>query len=197
MDGTSNGSPEGIVPEVVQFILDWNPPQMEIGRHAVANLTQPPPSNAARVGCTRQAAFYDKHLASHLLLERLVSLDALVSTMASTVDQAIQDLVTKNPIHRSAGLLSTVERIEAQVAWSEWTMFHESGVADAYSKHTSVYCLPIASTLAIHPSSRDWGSALVWTPDQMEARWAIADGVLRISTNVIKKDHMVQQLLQN
>ena len=72
MEGTSNGftsQPEGVVPEEVQFVLDWNPPQL---READPNL----PPNTARttsIGYSRPAAFYDRHLASHLILERVSS----------------------------------------------------------------------------------------------------------------------------
>jgi hypothetical protein len=88
--------------------------------------------------------------------------------------------------------------IQDHVSWSEWTPYHESGVAETYSKHAAEFCRPIASTLAIHPSSDMWGAALVWTVDQKDAhRWAIADGVLRISTKVTENGHLVQELLKS
>ena len=101
--------------------------------------------------------------------------------MASTVDQAIEDAVTECLLPKYKGSLMSGEMVKDRVAWSEWTPYHESGVAEAYSMHTSELCRPIASTLAIHPSSQKWGTALVWTIGQKDARWAVADGVLRIT----------------
>jgi hypothetical protein len=65
--------------------------------------------------------------------------------MASTVDQAIEDAVNKHFLPKNKGLLLSAEMIEGQVAWSEWTPYHESGVAEAYTQHTAAYCRPIAS----------------------------------------------------
>jgi len=195
MEGTSNGPtshPE--MPKDVQFILDWKPPLMTARQEA--NPTQKP-RNTHTIGYSRPAAFYDKHLAPHLILKRVICLGSIVSTMGNTVDQAIQVAVTKGAFPpKNEGVLPTAEFIQAQVVWSEWTLYHEIGVAEVYRMHTAMYCRALASTLAIHPSSREWGAALVWTADQKDARWAIADGVLRISTNVIDNGHPVQQLLE-
>jgi hypothetical protein len=94
MEGASNGSTSHpAVPEEVQFVLNWNPPRLTAGRDAGPNSRR----NTARttaIGYSRPAAFYDRHLAPHLILEHVVYLDTLVSTMASTVDQAIEDAVT-------------------------------------------------------------------------------------------------------
>ena len=105
MEGASNRSashPQDIVPEKVQFVLDWNPPQLVLAREANPNWPTREPPDTARsgsptisIGYTCQATFYDMHLASHLTLERVVYLDTLVSAMASTVDQAIQDAASK------------------------------------------------------------------------------------------------------
>jgi hypothetical protein len=204
MEVMSNGStshPEDNVPEEVQFVLNWNPPRFTARRDSEANANFPP--NTARtiitsnIGYSRPAAFYDKHLASHLILERVVCLDTLVSAMASTVDQTIEDAISKHLLPKSNEFLQSARMIERYVSRVEWTPYHESGVAEISSKRVSEFCMPIASTLAIHPSSREWDAALVWTIDQTDARWAIADGVLRISTKVTENGHLMQQLLEN
>lgn len=165
--------------------------------------TQGPPDTApmamrtTTIGSSRKAAFYDKHLASHLILERVVYLDELVSVMASTVDKAIEDAVTKHPLPQHSGLLLSAGIIKRQVRSADWTKYHELGIAEAYIKHTVTYCLPIASTLAIHPSSEEWDQVLVWTVDGKIGRWAIADGVLRMSPNVSQNHHPAQELLKN
>jgi hypothetical protein len=80
---------------------------------------------------------------------------------------------------------------------SEWSPRHELDVAIVYKTHTAKYCQPIASTLALHPSSEKWGTAILWSLDQKGAWWAIADGVLRMSLNVNKGGRTAQQLIRN
>src|SRR5713226_7899913 len=172
MEGASNRSashPQHIVPEEVQFVLDWNPPRL-IPRSIPAretNLNWPtrePPDIAqsslrttSTIGYSRPAAFYDIHLASHLTLERVVYLNTLVSDMASTVDQAIQDVATKGFPPKRKGFLQSAEVIGGLVStYGGWRPYHELGVAEAYLKHTAEYTRSIASTLAIHPSSQLW-----------------------------------------
>ena len=74
--------------------------------------TAPMAMRTTTIGSSRKAAFYDKHLASHLILERVVYLDELVSVMASTVDQAIHDAVAKHPLPQHSGLLLPAGIIE-------------------------------------------------------------------------------------
>ena len=158
------------------------------------------PKPDAAIGYARQAAFYDKHLAPDLILEHVVYLDTLVSAMEATVDQAIQDAINRNFLPKSehaADALHTRRQIECFDKYSDWTPCRESGVADLYSCYAAKYCCSIASTLAIHPSSDNWHSALIWSPEVKETRWAIADGALRISTEVNEDGHLIRQLLQN
>jgi hypothetical protein len=130
-------------------------------------------------------------------LERVVYFDTLVSTLASTVDQAIQDTVTKRPLPKDTGILQSEKLIKLQVMrFFQRTKYRETGIAESY-RQAAMYCLPLASTLAIHPSSEHWDSIMNWTTDGKIGRWAIADGVLFISQNVFEDDQWKQQLLQN
>ena len=206
MEGASSelaGHLDDVLPKEAQFILAWNPPKLVIQTQTDEDdisLTQEPPDTApsairtTTIGSSRQAAFYDKHLAPHLILERVVYFDKLVSTMANTVDQAIQDAVTKRPLPKVTGAIPSEMLIEEQF----WTVFkpgisRENGVAEAY-KQASMYFAPLASTLAIHPSSERWRSTLRWTTDGKIGRWAIADGVLHISEVVFEDDKLKKQL---
>ncbi|KAF8504381.1 hypothetical protein F5888DRAFT_1655232 [Russula emetica] len=185
MEGASSGLAghlDNILPKDAQFVLAWNPPQLRTeGEADVILHTQEPPDTAlsalrtTTIGSSRQAAFYDRHLASHLTLERVVYFDTLVSTMANTVDQAIQDAVTKRPLPKDTSVLQSEKQIEYADEVLFPTVYREMGVASRYLKYTSTYCLPIASTLALHPSSGHWASILNWTMDGKIGRWAIAD----------------------
>jgi len=208
MEGASSGLAEhidDILPKDAQFVLSWNPPQLRTEGEAYVILhAQEPPDTAlsalrtTTIGSSRHAAFYDRHLAPHLILERVVYFDTLVSTLANTVDQAIQDAVTKRPLPKDTGILLSEKQIKYKVrGLFERTKYREAGVAESYHSHAAMYCLPIASTLAIHPSSEGWDSILHWTTDGKIGRWAIADGVLLISPDVFEDDQWKQELLQN
>ena len=177
---------------------------MSVGESADVNMptqelsdTAPVARKTTTIGSSRKAAFYDKHLASHLTLERVVYLEELVSIMAGTVDQAIKAAIAKQPLPKDSGILLSAKVIERQVRSTDWIKYHKSGLAESYIKHTATYCLLIASTLAIHPSSMEWDQLLVWTVDGRIGWWAIADGVLRLSPNVLQDDGPAQQLLKN
>jgi hypothetical protein len=199
MEGASSGLAGHLddkLPEQAQFVLAWNPPQLHTEQEST---TQPPPDTALSalqsntLGSSRQAAFYDKHLAPGLVLERVVYFDTLVSTLANTVDQAIQDAVAERPLPKDALSLPSEQIIKRRDRALPLTKYHELGVAESYLSHASQFCRPIASTLALHPSSEHWDSILDWTLDGKLGRWAIADGVLRISRN----DKWRQEMLQN
>ena len=210
MEGTSSGLAgllDDNLPKRAQFVLAWNPRKLLTEGDSEADVTLPtrePPDTdpsalrTTATGTTRKAAFYDKHLAPHLILESVVCFDKLVHTMANAVDQAIQDAVSKRPLPKDTGMLQSEKVIKYQVrGLFQQTKYYESGVAETYSHHAAMYCLPIASTLALHPSSEHWDSILNWTTDGKIGRWAIADGVLRISPDIFKTDQWEKELLQN
>jgi hypothetical protein len=62
------------------------------------------------------------------------------------------------------------------------TVTDEKGVANLYDNITAMFCMPLASTLALHlkVSSADWSSPLVWTQSVSSSGYAIIDGELRI-----------------
>ena len=203
MEGASSGL-DYILPKDAQFVLAWNPPQLSLEEEADVDLhTQKPPDTApstlhtTTIGSSRQAAFYDRHLAPHLILEHVVYVDTLVSTVANTVDRAIQDAVDKRPLPEDTGMLQPEKVIKHQVrGLFRRTLYLKTGVAETYSKHAATYCLPIASTLALHPSSEYWDSILNWTTDRKTGCREIADGLLVISRHVFADDKWKQELLK-
>lgn len=126
---------------------------------------------------TRRAAFYDKHIADHLILLHVKRLDSLVDSIAGTVDQAIKDAYKQGPLPADDSDVKE-KRIRSRTDRSLMQILREDGVAEYYNNLTALFCLPVASTLALHPTLDEWTSRLHWTKQQNKAGWAIADGVL-------------------
>ncbi len=107
------------------------------------------------------------------------------------------DAANRYFLPKNSNALHSKEVIKRHLKTDSWTAHYESGVAEIYLQHAAEYCRPIASTLAIHASSQEWDSILVWSTDPTIGRWAIADGALRISRGVTEKGGFAQQLVQN
>jgi hypothetical protein len=192
--------PHDYVPPDVRYLLEeWHPNELEVfvdepvpapvtlssaippssstGPTANTSLTARPNQN------TRPASFYDKHLADHLILMHVRRLDSLVGSLVGTVDKAIKDAYLKGPLPPTGGLgsLTTKAQMETRTLDARTAVQGENGVAEYYKDLTANFCLPVASTLALHPSYHEWRSRLSWTKEPNKAGWAIADGVLQLT----------------
>ena len=58
----------------------------------------------------------------------------------------------------------------------------EQGVANIYDKTAATFCAPLASTLALHPttSTGNWTGLLIWSQSVSSSSYAVIDGELRI-----------------
>jgi hypothetical protein len=77
-------------------------------------------------------------------------------------------------------MLQTQEQIKTRTTYAEADFLREDGVAEHYRDLTASFCLPVASTLALHPSFSEWVSLLRWTKELSMAKFAIADGALKL-----------------
>jgi hypothetical protein len=197
MGDPSNEPPwplDSVLPDV-RFVLNWNPPKWKCGAEAEARTDDPPDTVISTIGGSRKATFYDQHFAKGLVLKRVVYLKSLVSALASTVDQAILDAIAKHPLPLRGSGLQTQDQIQDQMESFDGLLYREIGVATSYRTYAAFYCLPIASALALHPCHSAWTSLLNWTLDGKNGKWAIADGVLRLSWDVAQNNLRAQQIL--
>jgi hypothetical protein len=139
--------------EELNSLFAWNPPPLRLdptGRHHIRLDTE----------STRQAAFYDQHFAPNIICKQIVHAKNLHHKVAAVVDEKLQsynDTVTLLP---RSGIISTKLR-DSEVEETEDMMKDEMSVVEFYSKTTTRYCLRIASTLALHPTT--WSSLLSWS----------------------------------
>jgi hypothetical protein len=59
-------------------------------------------------------------------------------------------------------------------------MRNERSVANYYKQRAARYCIPVASTLALHPQAPTWTTVLEYDQVPSKSNYAIADGVVRI-----------------
>jgi len=79
--------------------------------------------------------------------------------------------------------LLTQSRSIRRAEMEQTTFAREDGVAEKYYGTTRTYCVPVASTLFLHPFSSKWGQIIDWTKETYNSRFAIADGTLRFITS--------------
>jgi hypothetical protein len=191
--------PDDYLPSDARYLLEeWRPYELEIqsrvSNHipSFSTITKKTPSTAAAntYGSsqkrklnrnTRPAAFYDKHLAENLLLKHVKRLHSLVDSIVGTVDKAIKDAYKKGPLPpNETGSLSRPNQVKTLTIDQNTQVLGEAGVAEYYQELTVRFFLPIASTLALHPTHHEWASILSWTKEQNKAGYAISDGVLKL-----------------
>ncbi|KAM6500022.1 hypothetical protein JOM56_003036 [Amanita muscaria] len=151
----------------IEALFCWNPPFLILG-----DIPNKKPSTT-----TRKPAFFDMHLSRKLILKRVVRLPSLVQDLAKNADKALN--AASNTLPPLDGFVTAVERA-IDLDTIEEVVTDEKGVVMFYEKTTAKYCSPLASKLALHPSSSSsrWRSLLKWTPSVPFSDYAIMDGQL-------------------
>jgi hypothetical protein len=168
--GSTLTEPISEVRRQIEALFCWNPHRLQPGPLS--------PGKKSTTG-TRPPAFYDKHFDGRLILRHVKRLPSLVRDLATNVDQVL--LAASETLPPAINTMTAEQR--------EWDMDNtprivrdEKGVANFYNLTTARYCVPVASTLALHPkaSMSRWRSLLLWTQSVSSSRYAIIDGELQI-----------------
>ncbi|KIL63789.1 hypothetical protein M378DRAFT_163974 [Amanita muscaria Koide BX008] len=151
----------------IEALFCWSPPFLILG-----DIPNKNPSTT-----TRKPAFFDLHLSSKLVLKRVVRLPSLVQDLAKNADKALN--AVSNTLPPLDGFVTAVERARDRYVIEE-VVTDEQGVVNFYEKTTAKYCSPLASKLALHPSSSSsgWRSLVNWAPSVPFSADAIMDGQL-------------------
>jgi hypothetical protein len=165
-------SPRPPISKALQSLLDWNPPILQQQEHRAGG------SMAKTFGSRK---FYDKHLTTDLILKHLQYHPDLAAQIASTVDKAIEAaLADGGTLPPPGGKLMEEEDRDDHVGGISTIMSREMPVTQFYQLATAQLCIPIASTLALHPKIGRWVSLLAWSMAPNAAGFAMADGSLQI-----------------
>jgi hypothetical protein len=149
---------EDILQEL-EYLFDWNPPTLHLAAAGRASHKRPEDEYV------RQAAFYDTHLAPHLVCKRLVYVKDLHRKLCRIVDTKIQEAqdrgVTFQP-PTAVGFMDKVLREDA-VYTNGNPIRGRRSLVGYYSYVTSRCCLPVASSLALHPET--WERVIAWNDE--------------------------------
>ena len=162
--GSATLAPTGVLDEI-QALFDWNLPDLIPGKRKSSTATRRPP-------------FFDKHFDDKYILKRVQRLPSLVDDLAKNVDTALS--AASNTLPPLEGFF-TAEQRELKMYCIECTAEDEKAVANFYGATTAEYCLPVASTLAIHPNAPFWLRLVTWMQSISSSGYAIMDGQLSIT----------------
>ena len=151
------------IPQEFKDLFIWNPPRLwpsPIPGHTLSKKTGEP-------------AFFDRHFTEKLKVLHVKRLPSLVHDIAALVDRTIAESPDNFlSFSGSANCFSAADMYRNTDLLDEG-MADEIAVASFYDKSTSVFCLPVASILALrHPK------LLRWSQSRNVSGHAIADGYL-------------------
>ena len=165
-------------------LFEWHPPAL---------LLAPVKMGGSRSKSSRPPAFYDKHLASHLTCRKLVHIPNLHKKVACVVDQKLDALRGPGGQINLAPITSdtlTSEKLRDEVVTdAEHRMKDEKAVVEFYAKTTGNFCVRVASTIALHPTS--WKSVLNWSASTSQRSKAICDGSLQVRSYLPHMDDLM------
>ena len=133
----------------------------------------------------RDPSFYDKLLAENFILRRVRNLPSLTKDIADTVDNALKSISDHGlelPPYSKKFPTESIRRFVLQTRST--AMKNEMSVAEFYAHTTAVFCVNVASVLALLPMFPgllpDWLNVLCWTCVPSKSGYAITDGALQI-----------------
>src|ERR1700722_2589844 len=155
------------IPVDLQSLLDWNPPELQMMKHE---------EGGTAAWGSRKPSFYDKHLTDQLILKRIQYHPDLATQIAGTVDEAIQTALANGGTLPPPGirLMSKEDRKDYLLSVNR-LVSRELPITMFYKEATAYLCLPIASTLALHPRYHKWMTILQWSVAPNTACFAISD----------------------
>ena len=159
--------------ELTDF-FDWRPTSL----YASSTATQ---SKGTRDPST---SFYDKLLAENFILRRVWRLPSLPKDIEGTVDNSlgrISALNIKLPPYSEKFPTKSFRSLILQTRVTE--MKNKMSVAEFYGHMMALFCVNVASVLALQPmvpSFPEWLNVLCWTVILSKSGYAIADGSLKI-----------------
>jgi hypothetical protein len=127
--------------------------------------------------------FMTKHIPVDKALREVKHLPSLVQQLMENVNTA---LCTASETLPSLKGFITAEDHERDIENISQIVPDEKGVASYYDKTIARFCVPLASTLALHPqaSSSQWHSLVIWTTSVPCSCYGIMNGLLHLTRNL-------------
>ena len=163
---TSGASGATDVSVEIHKLFSWNPRKLRLYPGSMSTKTRGP-----------SKSFYDKHFKEDLVLRKVEHISSLLTDLTENV----QNLLNKEAPNLPAVLdgFITAEARASDRQGLDILMKDEKEVANYYGSTTAKYSARMASTLALHPTSKSWDYGLLyWTQTGPHSNCAIADGCL-------------------
>ena len=157
----------------IEALFNWNPRRLRTPDDPTSTTTM---KNAKS---TQLPAYYDKHFSKNMVLLHVKHLPSLVQQLQKNVDEkllAASATLPRGWYPENSALRDSTRRRVPTVAQNE------AAVSYSYQQFVPPFCLPLVSTLTLHPkASKDgWKNLLTWTPSSSSSDYAIMDGELQI-----------------
>jgi hypothetical protein len=126
------------------------------GRRHVAN-------DLVEENLSRQATFYDMHLAPNRICKRVCHVRGLHRNVARAVDEKLQEIHDRGLSLQSPtapGFMTKAQRDDILFPIGN-PLRNQQSVVEFYNTITSLFCIPIASCLALHPTI--WTRIMTWS----------------------------------
>jgi hypothetical protein len=142
---------------------------------------------------SREVAFYDMHLAPNRICKRVVHIKNLHRKVAQTVDkklQAIRDsaISFQPPTTPEFYSKARLDRRLGSVTLGD-PMANRRSIAEYYLTITSQFCMPIASSLVLHP--KYWSTLIGWSMSPRHERL----GGSAPSLHIVPVDNLKEQFV--
>jgi hypothetical protein len=114
---------------------------------------------------SREATFYDRHLAAHRICKKIVHVNHLHRKVARIVDEKLREIQDRRISFQpptAPGFTSKARRdakLDPVTVGSP--MVNRQSVAQYYSMMTSDFCVHVASSIALHP--KRWSTIIKWS----------------------------------
>ena len=161
--GASGATDQSDVSVEIHKLFSWNPRELYHDPGSMSTKTRGP-----------SESFYDKHFKKDLVLRKVEHISGLLTDLTENV----QNLLRKEAPAVLDGFITAKLRENLSQDLSTFVK-DENEVANYYGSTTARYCARVASTLALHPTSKSWHhNLLYWTQTSPHSNYAIADGCL-------------------
>lgn len=166
-------SSDSAIMEELESLFAWNPLQFQLATKEMGGSLST---------YTRDPAWYDMHLAPDRICKRLVHVKDLHKKIAAVVDDKLCKIRNDGITLEPPTVINFVRKEirDVRLKRTNQPTKNEECLREYYKACTAEFCIPVASALALHPTT--WASHIRWSSSPIAKGNAICDGSLQVLT---------------